>query len=348
VLCAACVYAITILPALGFFNVYAFRYSYVADHFQYLASIGPLTVLALAGRTLFRAVTANATAFRVAAGAIVLALAAMTWNQAATYHDERTLWNATMAKNNDSWIAHHNLATLDSKAGNFDAAVKQFDEAIRCKPAAAESYTGRGHASGKLGHLEPALADLDRAIELDPTYPQAYLDRGEIRVAARRFDGAIEDIDRFLSSNRRHAPAYQVRAAAFIELGQLERAIADLDEAVRLGGGASAYHDRAIVRLQLGQDATALDDFTRAIELEPGAADLYDGRGFVLVRMGRYDNARVDFDRAIRIDPSLALSFVLRGGLFQRSDGNARRACEDWREACRLGDCKLFNAGCKP
>ena len=30
----------TLFPALGFLNVYPFRYSYVADHFQYLALLG--------------------------------------------------------------------------------------------------------------------------------------------------------------------------------------------------------------------------------------------------------------------------------------------------------------------
>ena len=30
----------TLFPVLGFLNVYPFRYSYVADHFQYLASLG--------------------------------------------------------------------------------------------------------------------------------------------------------------------------------------------------------------------------------------------------------------------------------------------------------------------
>ena len=32
----------TLLPAIGFLDVYPMRYSYVADHFQYLASLGPI------------------------------------------------------------------------------------------------------------------------------------------------------------------------------------------------------------------------------------------------------------------------------------------------------------------
>jgi protein O-mannosyl-transferase len=36
----------TLFPALGFFNIYPMRYSYVADHFQYLASVGLISLVA--------------------------------------------------------------------------------------------------------------------------------------------------------------------------------------------------------------------------------------------------------------------------------------------------------------
>ena len=38
----------TLFPSLGFFNLYTFRYSLVANHYQYLASLGIIT-LASAG-----------------------------------------------------------------------------------------------------------------------------------------------------------------------------------------------------------------------------------------------------------------------------------------------------------
>ena len=33
-----------LLPYLGFFSLFAFRYSFVADHYQYLAAIGPIVI----------------------------------------------------------------------------------------------------------------------------------------------------------------------------------------------------------------------------------------------------------------------------------------------------------------
>jgi tetratricopeptide (TPR) repeat protein len=349
---AALVYAVLIFPALGFFDVYAFRFSFVADHFQYLASIALLALVPQAGSWLLgklgdtsKSAGLRRTAQALAAG-LVVALGVLTWNQAHAYRDEATLWKDTIAKNPDSWIAHHNLATLLVKSGDVDGAIAGFTEAIRCKPNAAESYSGRGLAYKRKGRADLALVDLDRAMELDPGYPQAYLNRGEAFAAANRFDEAIDDLDQFLADNPEYGPAYQSRASAYTALGQHDAAIADLDEAIKFGAGATAYRDRAKARLQLGQDAPALVDLERAIELDPSSAELYVSRGFTLVRMQRNAEALTDFDTAARLDPKLAATFVLRGGLYQRIDGNKNRACGEWQHACSLGDCKLFESQC--
>ena len=43
----------TLFPTLGFFNLYTFRYSLVANHYQYLASLGPITLTAAGAALLF-------------------------------------------------------------------------------------------------------------------------------------------------------------------------------------------------------------------------------------------------------------------------------------------------------
>src|SRR5438034_1949905 len=51
---AAAYFVVSLFPVLGFFSVYFFRYSFVSDHFHYLASMGPLA-FAGAGMATFAA-----------------------------------------------------------------------------------------------------------------------------------------------------------------------------------------------------------------------------------------------------------------------------------------------------
>ena len=54
----------TLFPVLGFLNVYPFVYSYVADHFQYLASLGIITLVASAMTLAWERVNSRETDFR--------------------------------------------------------------------------------------------------------------------------------------------------------------------------------------------------------------------------------------------------------------------------------------------
>src|SRR5205823_4829774 len=77
-------FVITLFPVLDFFDVYFFRYSFVSDHFQYLASMGPL---ALAGAGVVTAVEKIAIhRLRIQTAAtlgILLILSALTFHQSA-------------------------------------------------------------------------------------------------------------------------------------------------------------------------------------------------------------------------------------------------------------------------
>ena len=99
----------TLFPVLGFFNVYPFRYSYVADHFQYLASIGIIVLVLEAGRSLLlRGLGKQGPTNRVrdvlsllsfvAVGGIAAVLGGLTWSQCWVYRDHETLWPNTLAK----------------------------------------------------------------------------------------------------------------------------------------------------------------------------------------------------------------------------------------------------------
>src|ERR1019366_2318074 len=97
----------SLFPALGFFNVYPFAFSYVADHFQYLASLGVI-VVAAAGLAQLGAMAPQSLRFATGAGCAVLVggLALLSNQLSRSYHDSVTLYRTTLAKNPECWMAH--------------------------------------------------------------------------------------------------------------------------------------------------------------------------------------------------------------------------------------------------
>jgi len=344
-------YCVAVSPALGFFDVYPFRYSFVADHFQYLASIGVLILIVQGVATLADragpklSVSPGRLAVGVGVAALIV-LSALTWNQTRAYRDLPTLWKHTIAQNPNSWLAHNNLGLLYLDDEDYDAALEHLDRALATKPLAVESYTARGLVHAKLGDPSRAAADFDRAVELNPAYPQARLHRGNYYLETGRHREAIVDLVLFVEGNPDYLPALRSLARARSAAGFHERALVDFDRIVSQSPDHEAFLNRGLARISAGRPEGAVEDLTRAIELNPGSADAHANRAFALVRLQRLDLALADFDRAIAIDPARPVFFRLRGGVRDLL-GDRPDACADWQQACALGDCRMFEQECR-
>ena len=64
------------------------------------------------------------------------------------------------------------------RRGDFDLAIRYFDEAIRLDPKYAKAYNNRGYTYTLKGEFDKAIADLTEAIQLNPNLAQAYCNRG--------------------------------------------------------------------------------------------------------------------------------------------------------------------------
>jgi Tfp pilus assembly protein PilF len=170
----------TLFPALGFLNVYPFRYSFVADHFQYHADV-PLAMLAGAGLTWLivgdevsgveRASRSARSATQTILGVLALCaiFIALTWKQAGEYRDAETLYRATLVANPDSWMAHHNLGRIVSRRANgLSEAIEHFEAAIRLKPDHARAHYSLGVALQRAGRGEEAVPHFEAAIRFEP------------------------------------------------------------------------------------------------------------------------------------------------------------------------------------
>jgi protein O-mannosyl-transferase len=161
----------SLFPVLGFFNIYPFRYSYVADHFQYLASIAIIVpVAAVLTRLVERPVAApGRAAGRFAVVMLVTVLAFLTWRQSATYHDAVTLYRATLERNPDSFKEQNNLGVILARSQRtVGDAIPHFEAAVRLKPDHVRAQYSLALAlflSGREAESEPHFR---RVLELAP------------------------------------------------------------------------------------------------------------------------------------------------------------------------------------
>ncbi|HEY2124537.1 MAG TPA: tetratricopeptide repeat protein [Chthoniobacterales bacterium] len=178
----------TLVPALGFVNVYPMQFSFVADHFQYLASIGPIALIAAAATLACSrwVCPARATLFAT----VLLVLMEAAWRQELIYKDSETLWNETLRRNPEAWIAHNNLSDPLLARGDFAGAAEHARLALLLRPNYAPAHNNLGLAMEGLQRNEEAVAQFREAISLEPSMPQARLNLAGQLVSQNDLDGA--------------------------------------------------------------------------------------------------------------------------------------------------------------
>ena len=340
----------TLFPALGFFDVFPFRYSFVADHFQYLASI---PVIAFASAAFIANVPAGG-AHRLEA-TIMLALGTLlgvlTWSQSSHYASAETLYRVTLAKNPSCWMCQNNLALplLQGSRDQIERAVPLLEESLRINPNHVEALNNLGVAYRKLGRFEDALRAHERAVQLAPGSPSAHNNLGGDAHALGRFEEALSHYDAALRLDPRFAVALRNRGATLLQLGRLDEAARSVEASLEIDpGSAEAHHTLGTVLLRGRRPDQAIARFNEALRLDPGhaearnnlgmalevtgrlpeaaaqyeesarlkpAAITLDNLGYALLRMGRRDEARAQFEKAIGLQPEYAPAQISLGTL---------------------------------
>ena len=158
----------TLSPMLGFIMLYTFRFSFVADHYQYAASIGPIALVSAGIVTLAESCKKYRNAIHAGAAAIVLSLGVLTWQQCHIYLSGETIWRDTLVKNPGSLMAHFNLANQLEREGNLPEALANYNRAVEVDPTFTDSRFNRADLLVNMGRPEEAVADYSEGLKLDP------------------------------------------------------------------------------------------------------------------------------------------------------------------------------------
>ncbi|HWW02700.1 MAG TPA: tetratricopeptide repeat protein [Candidatus Acidoferrum sp.] len=305
---AALFYVATLSPMLGFIMLYTFEYTFVADHYQYVACIGPIALVAAGMTRAVRSLGARDEWLRgFLCVPLVLALGVLTWRQSETYADVETLWRRTLANNPESVLALNNLGNLLLQRGDTDEALRHFAKAIELRPDFPESHSNLGNAFAQRGEAAEAMVEYQKALQLRPGLPEVHNNLGNLLARQGRVDEAVAQFQQALALRPGFADGHNSLGILLLQQGRVDEAIPSLRKALELRPDfALAHNSLGLALLEKGQLDEALGHFQKALELRPDLATAHNNLGSLLFQKGRLDEALAQFRKAVELRPDFA------------------------------------------
>ena len=279
VVCAAGVFAASLLPFLGLFPFRFQTISTVADRYLYLAMLGPALALAwVVSRWQTKPVL-------VACAVLLAALGLKSAFQARLWQNNMTLFSHALELNSNSWVSHYNI----------------------------------GLSLAQKGALADAAQHYRAGLKIKPDYARARYALGNVLAAGGNFDEAIEQYRKVLSAGTRTADVYYYLGNVFAKLNRLTEAAEQYDQSLQLNPQNAAAHGslgHILFRQRKLEDAMA--HYRKALEIDPEAADVHYGLANILASRGELDQAMNHYQTALRINPSYAGAYFNLGTIFAR------------------------------
>src|SRR5271165_1772169 len=241
---ASAYFVMALLPVLGLIDNPIFRYSLVFDHFQYLASIGPLALLGTGLVRLADFTIPKKPWFRSALCAeLLLLLGIVSWQRSPVYANQETLWTETLAQNPESWLAQNTVGLIFFARGQWDEAVIQFQNVLEIYPNFADAHCNLGSALFQRGQQDEGVAQFQKALQINPNLAEAHSNLGNIFLQKGRLDEAIAQFQEVLEINPGSFATHYNLGNALFQKGHLEEAITQFQEVLRWNPDFGAAQD---------------------------------------------------------------------------------------------------------
>ena len=282
--------------------MFGLRDALMADRYVYLPAAGAFLLLAYG----FHQLQARAPWLRTLLGATLAVYVAglgfaaharaNVWRNSLTLLSD-VIQKETAARGRDNphlAIAYNNHGVALKNLGDAQAALADFNEAIRINPGDTRAYVNRGNYYFNRQDYARALPDYDRAIERKPDNEIAYSNRGGLLASTGQLDRALTDFDHALQLKPYFLDAIRGRALVFYAQRQYDRALKDCEHYVALNPTADMLGLRGLAYQGLGRAREAEADLTRAIQLDPKAPGYYRDRSLLYSQLGDRTRALQD------------------------------------------------------
>jgi tetratricopeptide (TPR) repeat protein len=267
-------FVVMLFPVLGFFDQAFYRYSLVADHWQYYSILGVIALGVAGGEICCRRISERSKLIRVLASAAVLVvLATATWQRSCLYADAEILWRDNVAKNPNSWAAHNNCGLALQARAKFDDAIVQYEQALRINPDLADAHNNLGIVLQNMGRGQEAIEHWEQALRLVPDYAVAQNNLGNALFQVGAVQKGIDHYKQALRIDPDYAEAHCNLASALAQLGRMPEAIEHFEQALRImPDDANTHYNLGIALEQVGRMKEAMEHYQQALRINPDHA----------------------------------------------------------------------------
>jgi tetratricopeptide (TPR) repeat protein len=302
---AAVYFAATLSPVLGFIMLWTFLYSFVADHYQYLACLGPL---ALAGAGFERGlgwVAKGTPLLKPMCCAVWLTiLGALTCLQCRQYADAETLWSSTVARNPGSFLAQNNLGVILLNQGKTDEATRHLKMAVDIQPDFAEGQYDLGMALSQQGAVVQAIAHYRMALAIHSDFAEARNNLGIALVQQGEMLEGIAQLQKALEIKPNYSTARKNLGLALLRKGDLDGAMACLERTTALPPDpAQKWYHLGNGLLQERRFLEAIVCYRQALSISPRFADAWAYLGLACFQNGQTKESVESWQKALDINP---------------------------------------------
>jgi protein O-mannosyl-transferase len=289
----------TLFPVLGFFNVFPFIYSFVADHFQYLASLGIISLVS-AGTALLldRWRLWGRPAGHALCLMLLVTLAVLTFRQSRMYTDIETLYQTTIDGNPTCWMAHNNLGSILARRGQYDEAIAHYQQALELNSNDTQAHNNLGLILVRRGQFDEAIAHYRKALNIEPGNPKFQRNIGVALIARGQPTEAAIHLRKALEGTPNDARLHGYLGLTLAASGQPGEGIAHYRKALKINPDSSQIQNNLAWLLATYPEAS-IRNGAEAVELARQAVQRSDGRqpeilntlAAAYAEMGRFSEA---------------------------------------------------------
>jgi len=315
-------FLVVLSPFLGLVDEDFWCYSFVEDHLQYLACMGPLALVGAGMAHLAHLVIPTRLKLQSTFGmAMLLILGTLSWQRSWVFENDEALWKDTLAKNPDCCLARTNLGVIFLDRGETDAAVAQFQKALRIDSNFATATLDMGCAFLRMGQVDQAIDQFNKTLEMNPNYPIAHDNLGEALIKKGQVDEAITQFQKALEISSNYAAASNDLATAFLQNGQVNKAIAQGQKTLEINPNyPSAHYNLGIALIKMGRMDEAKEQLQKALEINPQDGTAYYNLGTIYSQKGQMNEAILHYQKALEVQPDFADAHYNLGVAYLQED----------------------------